>query len=191
MTKELLIQEFKFEDERCKYYFSLMYKVIQFTFVAIVALIVCALENNINDTTKNLILSLVLPICIYVFGTMYLYNVYALSVCGKRAELIHKQIFNNRELKEIESDELRELLAKYVIGDRKLSMLYNGVCLGFYITIPIGSYILSMEFPKFGGAFFQIAPIVCMILFYGLILFIMPTLIKEFRATNKIQKNDK
>ena len=114
MESNILLKEFEFEDSRCKYYYDLMYKVIQFTFVAVVALAVCAFAKDTEQSDKCMILSLILPICIYIFGIMYAYNAYALSICGKRAELLHRKMieeyFNDED-----PEQSHNILTKYVI----------------------------------------------------------------------------
>ena len=62
MDSDILLKEFEFEDSRCKYYYDLMYKSIQFTFVAVVALAVCAFAKDTEQSDKCMILSLILPI---------------------------------------------------------------------------------------------------------------------------------
>lgn len=63
-----LIREFEFEHNRCQSYFELMYKTLQFSFAAIVALLVFALGKENYQGNSIMIFQLILPICIYVFG---------------------------------------------------------------------------------------------------------------------------
>ena len=62
-----------------------MYKTLEFSFVAIVALAVCAFSVMIMKSCKNIVLYLVLPISLYVFGIMYAYNAYALAYTTKKS----------------------------------------------------------------------------------------------------------
>ena len=144
--KNDLIREFELEHERCQSYFSLMYKTLEFSFVAIVALAVCAFSVNDNEELQNIVLCLVLPISLYVFGIMYAYNAYALAVYGKRAHIIHCQIYDpllgNRDTTNLHS-ELIDILPIYVATNRKTTLIAYGVPLGFFLTMPLASVFVG------------------------------------------------
>jgi hypothetical protein len=118
---------------------------------------------------------------------MYAYNAYALSICGKRAELLHRKMFEEY-FNDENQEKMDDILMKYVIGSRWLSMISNGVCLGFYLTIPLGCFILSKKFQPYDGWLFQTAPIICMIIFYIIIITIIVMLTRDFFAIDKIQQ---
>ena len=112
--KNDLIREFEFEHARCQHYFELMYKVIQFTFAAIIAVVVVVFQGNSNEQYGALLLMLVLPVCIYVFGALYAFNAYALAVGGDRAEAIHEKIYENeRETFLKEHDNMEDSLESF------------------------------------------------------------------------------
>lgn len=69
MESNILLKEFEFEDSRCKYYYDLMYKVIQFTFVAVVALAVCAFAKDTEQFDKCMIIFYIIIITIIVMLT--------------------------------------------------------------------------------------------------------------------------
>ncbi len=95
-SQQELIKELEFEVKRCSQYFDLMYRTLQFTFILISALIVFVFQKNISSENSFLILCLVLPVCTYVFGILYTYNAYALSVGGEKCELIHSYIYSHK-----------------------------------------------------------------------------------------------
>lgn len=98
-NKDDLIREFQLEQDRSNCYFNLMYKTLQFTFLAVASFIVCAFSLYKEQVIINLIFSLIIPICCYVFGIMYAYNAYALTVSGKRAEILHSNIYAKKRLR--------------------------------------------------------------------------------------------
>lgn len=149
--KNDLIREFEFEHARCQHYFELMYKVIQFTFAAIIAVVVVVFQGNSNEQYGALLLMLVLPVCIYVFGALYAFNAYALAVGGDRAEAIHEKIYENERetfLKEHDNMEdslesFDKIFQSYVINSRYRSLVAYGVALGCFIVAPAFSIILG------------------------------------------------
>lgn len=188
-NKADIFREFELEHNRCQAYFDLMYRTLQFVFVAIVALAVCAFTNDADPELKNLILCLVLPICIYVFGIMYTYNAYALTVCGKRAEVLHSKAFHCVEEEQNEHEqEFVGVLSKYVVTDRKITFVAYGVPLGFYLVMPAAScYVGNRYYTGYPDQFLKYCPIVCLILYYTLMGIIVWAIAKDF-SIKQIQR---
>ena len=188
--KNDLIREFELEHERCQSYFSLMYKTLEFSFVAIVALAACAFSVNDNEELQNIVLCLVLPISLYVFGIMYAYNAYALAVCGKRAHIIHCQIYDpllgNRDTTNLNS-ELIDILPIYVATNRKTTLFAYGVPLGFFLTMPLASVFVGKSYFKgYPNLFLEISPYICLVLYYILMSIIIAGIFKSFFLTKTI-----
>lgn len=104
ITVDDLIREFDFEYKREQSYFDYMYRSIQFSFVAVVTVFIAASQLYEPSDQKDpifcyVLLSYVLPACIYVFGTMYVFNAYGLAVCGNRAAKLHKLICLGKQYK--------------------------------------------------------------------------------------------
>lgn len=179
-----IIRELELEHNRCQAYFDLMYRTLQFVFVAIVALAVCAFTNDADPELKNLILCLLLPICIYVFGIMYTYNAYALTVCGKRAEMLHSEAF--AYIAKWQSERGKNsisisVLSKYVVTDRKITLIAYGVPLGFYLVMPAASYYVGNKYyAGYPDTFLKTCPIICLILYYALMGIILWAIAKDF-----------
>ena len=143
---EDLIREFNFEHGRAQDYFEYMYKIVEFAFVAIISVVVAASQLYAPDEYSfffSILLSYILPICIYTFGTMYIYNVYALSICGKRAEDLHHAIYDSDLYKGI-NESLLIVINQYIISNRKVTLLSYGVTLGFFLFVPAASHIIAM-----------------------------------------------
>ena len=139
--------EFKLADECCARYFDFMYKILQFSFAAIIAVVGIGFgffNNNVKTSHYcALIFSYVLPICLYVFGTMYAYNAYGLSIYGKKAELLHRKLCAEDELYET----LGATMNQYVITNRVVASIAYGVPLLFYIFMPCLSICFSCSIP--------------------------------------------
>lgn len=144
VTRDDLIREFQLEHARSEYCFDRMYKILQFTFAAIIAIAIFAFNKQIvQDYTKLFMLSYVLPAVSYVFGLMFLHNAYSLSVCGKRAITIRKEIYC--DLKENESKSkysLNNVLYNYVSADRKIAFVAYGSITAFYLLLPLFSILI-------------------------------------------------
>lgn len=181
-NKDDIIREFEFEHNRCQSYFDLMYKTLQFVFVAIVALVVGVFSSDDNPELQNLIMCLILPICMYVFGIMYAYNAYALAACGERAEILHSNIYKCTHNFELEKNKrLSEILPLYIICDRKITLIAYGIPLGFYLTVPVASYLVGMLFfPVYSNLFFEVCPIICLIFYYAIMILIIYSIAKRF-----------
>lgn len=181
--KEDLIREFEFEHSRCQSYFDLMYRILEFSFAAIAAIVVLGfglLENfdkGITNYHVALIFSYVLPICIYVFGTMYLYNIYAMIICGARARKIHKEIYSAGEL-----GELKPIISEYIISNKLVSVLAYGVSLGFYLAVPLASIIISNKFFSVTENIFyyNTLPFILLAIYYAIILVIIVQIIISY-----------
>lgn len=157
-NKQDAIREFELAQKECKSYFDYMYKILQFSFAAIIAIIAAASQlfdadsPNIENI-KAIILSYILPISTYIFGVMYAYNAYALTVCGKQAEKLHNEIYtfnhveqesdfaNNTVTKNVEGF---PRIKKYIVTDRKITFFAYGLQLMFYIAFPVSSDVFSL-----------------------------------------------
>ena len=180
--KEDLIREFEFEHNRCQSYFDLMYKTLEFSFAAIVAIVVlgfgmCDVQKDIPTKYTALIFCYVLPVCLYVFGIMYAYNAYDMTLSGERAEKMHKKIYENSNWEDFKSD-----ISKYVISNRWITMFAYGTFLGFFIVIPPASIILSIEFFKVESSVFlyQVLPFILLAIYYIILAIIILQIAKPF-----------
>lgn len=181
--KEDIIREFEFEHNRCQSYFDLMYRILEFSFAAIAAIVVLGfglLENfdkGITNYHVALIFAYVLPICIYVFGTMYLYNIYAMIICGARAGKLHKEIYLTDEL-----GELNSTMSEYIISNKLVSILAYGVSLGFYLAVPIASIIVSKKFFSVTEYtfYYNTLPIILLTIYYAIVLVIIVQIIISY-----------
>lgn len=180
-----LIREFEFEHNRCQSYFELMYKTLQFSFAAIVALLVFALGKENYQGNSIMIFQLILPICIYVFGIMYAYNAYALAVCGERAEILHSHIYASGQ--NILTGEMGRILKIYVATDRKVTLLSYGVSLGFYLVIPIASCILGLYKNNYVIDLYTILSFVFLIIYHVLMAIVIKAISKKHFRINEIQ----
>lgn len=186
--KSDMIREFEFEHNRCQSYFDLMYKILEFSFVAIVGIIVlgfgmCDIQQKIPTKYIALIFCYVLPVCLYVFGIMYAYNAYAMTLSGERAEEIHRKIYENLNWEDVKSD-----ISKYVITNRWITMLAYGTFLGFYIFVPLASVILSIKFFEVEYAFwYKILPIALLAIYYIILSIIIVKIIKPFFSVENTQ----
>ena len=195
MNKEDLIREFQFEHERCNNYFDLMYRALNFTFIAIISLVVFSFKNfnnNANNTYQLILLELGIPACIYVFGILYAYNAYALAVCGERAEIIHEAIYksSNTELKLTEDE--KNIVVKYVVTNRLVTMLAYGVPLGFFLVSPLTCCIIgwiSEYFSKTSNVILIVLSAMCITIYFFLMAFIIYAISKKHFNIFKIQKS--
>lgn len=188
--KDDLIREFEFEHNRCQSYFDLMYKTLEFSFAAIVAIVVlgfgmCDVQKDIPTKYTALIFCYVLPVCLYVFGIMYAYNAYAMTLSGERAEKMHKKIYEKSNWEDFKSD-----ISKYVISNRWITMFAYGTFLGFYIVIPPASIILSIEFFKVESSVFlyQVLPFILLAIYYIILTIIIFQIVKPFFAIKDLQQ---
>ena len=193
-----LKHEFDLEVNRCQSYFELMYKTFNFSFAAIVALVgfVCSLygidtQPEYKDFLVGVILYFAIPACLYVFGIMYTYNAYSLAVCGKRAERLHNELYKNAKYKDKKF--FRDVIKKYIITNRKITLISYGVPLGFYMGAPMAScyigYNLYNTNERFGWGFL-ICSIICIIVYLVLIWLVILEIKKDFsvyKKTNKIK----
>ena len=126
-----LIWVFEFEHGLTKNYFDLMYRSLQFTFAAIIAILVVAFQKDIESGAASLLLTLVLPVCTYVFGVLYAFTAYALAVSGKRAEIVRSHIFLNESsftlMHKYNDEALIKVLFTYVGNKRTISLISYGV----------------------------------------------------------------
>lgn len=130
------------EHTRGENYFDRMYRVLQFTFAALIAIAVFSFGKESPALSKMLMLKFVIPAFIYVFGILFTYNTYALSICGKRATILLHALHNYPE-KGQSNDSVETILRTYVGTDRKMSFLAYGVPLMFYILVPLISILIS------------------------------------------------
>ena len=180
--KNDLIREFEFEHNRCQSYFDLMYRILEFSFAAIAAIVVlgfgmCDAQQKIPQQYISLIFSYVLPVCLYVFGVMYTYNVYAMIICGARAAIIHKEIYSTTEL-----NSLKTTMSEYIISNKLVSALSYGVALCFYLAVPLASIIISNMFFAVAerNFYYNILPIILLILYYVIVVVIIVQIIVSY-----------
>ena len=195
ITKEDMIREFDFEYKREQSYFDYMYRSVQFSFVAIVAVFITASElftpySNNKMLFFQVLLSYVLPTCLYVFGTMYTFNAYALSLCGDRAAKLHKMIYSGKQYKN--NCTQTNMIKQYFLTDHRLSILSYGVTLGFYMVVPLACLVIVwlISWSHLNFFFFVMLPSV----FYGIYLVILILLIlrirNQFITPNRKNKPD-
>ncbi len=192
-----LIRELEFENARLTNYFDYLYRTLQFTFVAIVAVFLAAADiyNSSGPSEQDkwiffsILLYYVLPACIYVFGCMYIFNVYALSICGKRAEDIHKLIYDNKKIETCIKGDI-DLIKKYVISDRKITFLTYGVCLGFYIVCPLASITIALFCSKLCMIWMIVLASVFYIIYIIIITIVIVNLVYPFFFNDKTKKRD-
>lgn len=189
---EIAKREFDFEHARCQGYIDCLYKTLEFTFAALIATVGIGFgfsDPSNQETFGVAVFAYVLPICIYVFGVMYAYNSYALAICGKRAELLHSRMYRFSE----QDVQFTNLVNKYVLADRFLTMLAYGVPLGFYLTIPTVSIVYSiMKYSADGGVFMSIVVPLCALVLYLLIMFVLIIhIINPHFSIAKIQRKNR
>ncbi len=183
-----LTDELRYEKERTSSYLSYMYRTVQFTFAALIAIVVAALQvfnNEYSDIQTSIIIKLlfsyVLPACIYVFGTMYAFNAYALSACGKREDRLHRLICDIRDLESCDP-----MIPRLIMTKRSVSLLSYGVTLGFYLVIPPSSYIMALILSPFKtNDFFSIVlPAILIIIYWCIMIVIIINISKNFYNVN-------
>ncbi len=200
IEKADLIRELENESSRCSQYTAHMYQVLQFTFVAIIALAVCGFSDNVTDDGFKVIFRLVLPICFYIFGTLYAFNACALAKCGKREEIIHFALFkrmeitNGAEMISLDKDE-SSLIARNVVVDRWVSMIAYGVTLGFYLILPAASvaigYVVNKGPTTMPYFIIGILPNVGLVIYFILMIVIICKICSNHFGINKIQKENR
>lgn len=183
MNREDIIREFDLEAQRSDNYFSLMYKIIQFTFVAVAATLGFAI-SLIGDANKTKGLCFIgtyaIPLIIYVFGTMYAYNAYAIAISGKRAQKLHDLIYKNGSADII--------VKEYILSNKGLVIISYGVTLAFYIFIPLFSisiinYLYKNEVNS-NSFLFTIIPVCFLICYYVIMAIEISAIIKNTRHFN-------
>jgi len=145
----------------------------------------CDVQKDIPTKYTALIFCYVLPVCLYVFGIMYAYNAYAMTLSGERAEKMHKKIYEKTNWEDFKSD-----ISKYVISNRWITMFAYGTFLGFYIVIPPASIILSIEFFKIESSVFlyQVLPFILLAIYYIILTIIIFQIVKPFFAIKDLQQ---
>ena len=151
-TRDDLILEFQLEVTRCQSYSDLLYKAIQFTFVAVIALVAAAVPGEEVGKSTVFILMICIPICVCVFGVLYAYNMYALGICGTRAEKIHQKIYSfegqnsvGGQMKSQEEDPFSGVLTGYVISKKYLTVIAYSAMLLFFIAVPEISFMFGRK----------------------------------------------
>lgn len=196
IEKTDLIRELKSENSRCSQYTTHMYQVLQFTFLAIIALAVCGFSKDVTADGFKVIFRLVLPICLYIFGIMYAFNAYALVNCGKREELLHSALITNQE-KTNNSEMIfldkntSSLIIRNVVVDRWVSMISYGVPLGFYLVLPPASvkigYVMHKVPTDLPFFIIKVLPICGLIIYYIFMFIIIYKICRGHFNINKIQ----
>ena len=145
-----MIGAFNLEHNRCENYFDRMYRTIQFTFVAMIAIALFAFDSETNENTAIFMFYFVFPVTLYVFGILFAYNAYAITIYGKRATVILRELYplKNKNKKPFDIDYILHI---YVGTDRKVTLLSYGVPLAFYLLTPLASIIICKI--KFGLSF--------------------------------------
>ena len=190
-TLKDILREFNIITGISERYFDLMYKILQFTFAAIIAIVGIGFgffnEENTSKQYCSIIFSYVLPVCMYVFGIMYTYNAYALALCGKKAEYLHNKLYQG---KHSNNKQFSELMRKYVITNRVITLLSYGVPLGFYIVIPAASICLSCKVFSVSKQLFlyHILPVIFLWIYVVLMLVLIIGIGKDHFAVTKMQK---
>ncbi len=197
IQKKDLVRELQAENSRCAMYMGFMYQVLQFTFLAIIALAVCAFTVDVTNDGFKVIFRLVLPICFYIFGVMYAFNAYALANCGIREEKIHSILFNaiDDEIDDaiaVDNDTYL-IIAKNVATDRWVTLISYGVPLGFYLVLPPASvyigYVMNTVKTNLPTFIIEMLPIVGLVVYYILMSVIIYKISKSHFGINEIQKN--
>lgn len=189
-NKEDLIREFNIAKESCDSYFDYLYKVLQFSIAAIIAIIVAAAQlfgndasgiENIDDI-RAIILSYILPICTYIFGVMYAYNAYALTVCGKHAEQLHNKIYEFKSVGENKAISNCPDIKKYIVTNRSVTIFPYGLQLAFYMGFPVASNVFSIILCKDTSNFFfyRILPFIFTGIYLAIIFLIIIKIAKDF-----------
>ena len=197
--EEDLIREFEFEHKRTESYFDRMYRVLQFTFAAVIAIVIAAFQVE-SVEVKNvenygaILLMLILPACTYVFGPMYAFNAYALAVGGARAEAIHEKIYEIKygaikdSDKSENQDNVDKVVRRYVLNDRHLSLLTYGVALGCFFIVPFFSILIGWTLFDSHAVWIHWVALVCLAVYLIIMFFILAGIIKTHFLTTKIQK---
>ena len=127
-----------------KKYFDLMYQTLQFTFGAIIAVsgfgFTFFTSSPVSLKYCSLLFSYVLPACLYIFGILYAYNAYALTLCGKRSEILHRQLYIHKKDPNPTFD---LMMKKHVISNPYLTIIASIASIGCYMLIPIASISFS------------------------------------------------
>lgn len=190
ISPEDLIWVFEFEHGRTQTYFDLMYRSLQFTFAAAIAVIVVAFRTDIEIGAASLLLTLILPVCIYIFGMLYALNAYSLAVCGKRAEIIRGQIFCDtiNQSSDNVPEDVKEILVTYVGNKRFISLISYGVALGCFIVAPIVSLILGFTLFSPYNSWIKIVSICGLGLYIILMTIVIVAIAKNYDPFQTIQK---
>lgn len=190
-----LIWAFEFEHGLTKNYFDLMYRSLQFTFAAIIAVLVVAYQKDIESGAASLFLTLVLPVCTYVFGVLYAFNAYALAVSGKRAEIVRIHIFPNKSsftlMHKYNDEALIKVLFTYVGNKRTISLISYGVALGCFLLAPLTSIILGCTLFIPYSTILGILSITGLITYYLMMSVIIVGISKNYFQTDTIQETRK
>lgn len=175
-----------------KNYFELMYQTLQFSFAAIIAVAGFAFaffDENANAMNYcSLLFSYVLPGCLYVFGIMYAYNAYALAICGKKSEILHRKLYATKKSNDTEFE---SMMKKHVISNRWVTLFAYGVPLGCFIVVPIASISFSCVIYTMTESlfFYHYLPVFILWLYLALILIIIVAIAQNHFVINKLQKN--
>lgn len=192
-TLKDILREFNIITGISERYFDLMYKTVQFTFAAIIAVVGIGFgffkEDNMSKQYCSIVFSYVLPVCLYVFGIMYTYNAYALALCGKKAEFLHNMLYQGKYSND---EHFSEVMRKYVITNRVITLLSYGVPLGFYIVIPFASIFLSCKVFSVSEKLFlyHILPVILLLIYVILMLVLLIAIGKNHFAVSKLQKRN-
>ena len=177
-----------------KKYFDLMYQTLQFTFGSIIAVAGFGFgfftETEVSLQYCSLLFSYVLPACLYIFGIMYAYNAYCLALLGRKSEILHKRLYLNKKSDDLE---VNDMMKRYVISSRYVTLLAYGVPLGCYLAIPYASvyfsrFIFAIDKNSPGFYLYHIIPGCILILYTILMLVMICAIAKHHFIINRIQK---
>ncbi len=137
---DLIISEYDDANRRADKYFDFMYKTVQIFFAAIMTIIVFALKDT-EGLMYQLLLLLIIPIIIYVFGLFYCYNNYAISKLSFFQKICEYKI---KILSNLINGMNAYLGWTYFVAKKKDAfILPYGTLLAFFIVLPIGCILLS------------------------------------------------
>lgn len=183
--------EFEMADKNCQRYFDRMYRTLEFSFAAIVAIVgigFTLFEKSMVDIPGFFLFAYVLPVCLYVFGMTYIYNAYALAVYGKTAEVLHHRLYLQKDnLLRNSSNTYDQIMKKYVMTHPRYTKIAYGVCVAFFVILPGAS--IGFGWGIFGSnvcCFFKSLAVALCVIYKVLSIILICAIIKEHNETQKL-----
>ena len=169
--------EFELAASDCQRYFERMYKIIDFSAVAIIALLGIGCNIFAEDIVAAcLVFGYFLPGCVGVFGMLYAYNAYALAACGKKAELLHGLLYEGETGK---TEKINAAMNRYIVTDDVAKIIAYGVVLAFYMLIPAVSVAFTLwhldHFVHWG--WYGVLPGLCVLVYWMFVIIIVKEII--------------